>query len=94
MLESVIESYLVKRMNKIGGKCIKLNAALYEGIHDRLCVFPNGMVSFCELKAPGKRRRKLQVIWHQNMVAMRQISVKIDSRPRVDAHIKYMLNLC
>lgn len=50
MLESKHERDLRNAVVEAGGLCIKLPAALYRGIPDRLILLPGGKVFFVELK--------------------------------------------
>lgn len=49
---------------------MKLPAIHNAGLPDRLCLFPGGEVVFVELKAFGKKPRKIQVLMHQKLKAM------------------------
>lgn len=60
MLEKDIEKKLCEEVNKVGGKCLKLISPSWAGIPDRLVLMPKGRLGFVELKAPGKKPRKLQ----------------------------------
>ena len=60
MLEKQIERKLCDEVNKLNGMCLKQNGIA--GIPDRLVLLPNGRCAFVELKAPGEKPRKLQVI--------------------------------
>ncbi|UZQ49093.1 VRR-NUC domain-containing protein [Clostridium kluyveri] len=60
MLESVIEKRLKKEIEKIGGKALKFVSPGMSGVPDRIVLMPQGRIVFVELKAPGKKRRKLQ----------------------------------
>lgn len=60
MLEKQIERKLCDEVDKLGGMCLKQNGIA--GIPDRLVLLPNGRCAFVELKAPGEKPRKLQVI--------------------------------
>ncbi|ADK16693.1 VRR-NUC domain-containing protein [Clostridium ljungdahlii] len=60
MLESVIEKRLKKEIEKIGGKALKFVSPGMSGVPDRIVLLPHGKIIFVELKAPGKKRRKLQ----------------------------------
>ena len=60
MLESVIEKRLKKEIEKIGGKALKFVSPGMSGMPDRIVLLPGGEIVFVELKAPGKKRRKLQ----------------------------------
>jgi hypothetical protein len=67
LLESRVESYLRKKVKEIGGRCIKLSAEFEGGIPDRMCLFPTGLVIFVEVKAPGEKPRKLQLVYHRKL---------------------------
>lgn len=60
MLESIIEKYLVSEVKKQGGTAYKFVSPGHAGVPDRICLLPNGMVFFVELKATGKTTRPLQ----------------------------------
>ena len=59
-LEKVIEEYLRKEVAKIGGKAYKFKSEQNNSVHDRMCVLPEGVVYFVEVKRPGKAPTKLQ----------------------------------
>lgn len=58
ILERDIEKKLVSEVTKRGGMVIKQNGL--DGIPDRLILAPLGLCAFVELKAPGRKPRKLQ----------------------------------
>lgn len=60
LLESVIERKLKKQIELIGGKAFKFVSPGVSGVPDRIVLLPHGRIVFVELKAPGKKRRKLQ----------------------------------
>ncbi len=60
MEESRIENYLKKQVEKMGGKAYKWNPTGVIGVPDRMVLLPGGKVIFIELKAPGKKLRKIQ----------------------------------
>lgn len=60
MLEKYIEQRLVKEVNNIGGLALKFVSTGFDGVPDRLILFPTGKMAFIELKAPGKTLRPLQ----------------------------------
>lgn len=70
MSESSIEKRLVTEVERVGGWCLKLPAIHNAGLPDRLCLFPGGEVVFVELKAFGKKPRKIQILMHQKLKAM------------------------
>lgn len=67
------EKYLERKLKLIteskDGMCIKLPAIHLRGIPDRLCILPNGVVFFAEIKTTGKKPRAIQVIM-QNRIKM------------------------
>ena len=60
MLEKQIERKLTEEVKKLNGMCLKQTSLA--GIPDRLVLMPGGKMAFVELKAPGKKPRKLQQV--------------------------------
>lgn len=60
-LESTIEAYLVKRVEALGGYCLK-GAIPGRRFIDRICVFPNGVTGYAEVKRPKKGRKEAHQI--------------------------------
>jgi hypothetical protein len=52
MKEILIENMLVRRVEALGGLCIKVQTIGRRGFFDRLIVLPGGRVVFCEVKRP------------------------------------------
>lgn len=52
VIENDIEQRLKKRVEDVGGKCIKFNAVSEGGIPDRIVILPGGKIIFVELKRP------------------------------------------
>ena len=61
MRESVVEKRFAAEVKKRGGLAVKFVSPGFDGVPDRLVLFPGGKVAFVELKAPGKKMRPLQV---------------------------------
>ena len=61
MLERTVEQRLVEAVRKAGGLCPKFVSPGWDGVPDRIVLFPGGKVGFVELKAPGQKLRPLQV---------------------------------
>lgn len=59
--ESYVERKLTTEAKKRGGLAVKFVSPGFDGVPDRLVLFPGGKVAFVELKAPGKKMRPLQV---------------------------------
>lgn len=60
MLERTIEQRLVEAVRKAGGLCPKFVSPGWDGVPDRIVLFPGGKMGFVELKAPGQKLRPLQ----------------------------------
>jgi hypothetical protein len=61
MRESVVEKYCVDVAGENGFLCYKFTSPSINGIPDRI-VIGHGLIFFIELKAPGKKPRKLQEV--------------------------------
>ena len=59
--EKQIEQKICAAAKKSGGIAMKLVSPGLAGVPDRLLLFPGGKMAFCELKAPGKKPRPLQI---------------------------------
>lgn len=57
--ERDIERKLKKRVESIGGWCLKFLSSV-SGVPDRLCLFDGGRAVFVELKRHGEKPRPLQ----------------------------------
>jgi hypothetical protein len=64
MREKVVEKYLIKRVKKLGGLCIKLLPFVMNGLPDRL-VLARGRVWFVETKAPDGEPSRVQLSVHK-----------------------------
>ena len=65
MREKVIEQKLVAEVKKAGGICPKWVAPGFDGVPDRIAMFPDGKIAFVEVKAPGEKPRPLQRARHE-----------------------------
>lgn len=61
MRESMVEKKLVTEVKKRGGHALKFVSPGFDGVPDRLILFPNGISAFVEVKSPGKKMRPLQL---------------------------------
>ena len=83
MLEKQIERKLYDEVKKIDGMCLKQTGMA--GIPDRLVLLPNGKCAFVELKAPGEKPRKLQLM---RMKQLKKLGFKcyvIDGAEQIDS---------
>ena len=88
MKETAIEIKLKKKIENIGGRCLKFISPGTAGVPDRICLFPGGKVFFVETKAPGKKPRPLQEKRHREL---RQLGFKvlvIDTEDKIEEMLK------
>lgn len=60
MKEYAVEKYLVQKTQECGGICLKFISPGIAGVPDRIIILPGGKIGFAEMKAPGKKPRRLQ----------------------------------
>lgn len=65
MREKAIEQKLVRMVIHRGGICPKFVSPGYNGMPDRIVLFPGGRIAFVEVKAPGEKPRPLQLSRHR-----------------------------
>ena len=65
MRETTVEQKLVSAVKKAGGTCPKWVAPGFDGVPDRIVMFPGGRIAFVEVKAPGEKPRPLQAARHE-----------------------------
>lgn len=70
MREKQIEQKLVQAVRKSGGMCLKFVSPNFDGMPDRLILFPGGKIAFAELKSPGKKPRPLQIARHKTLMGL------------------------
>ena len=85
MREKQIEQKLVQAVRKSGGMCLKFVSPNFDGMPDRLILFPDGKIAFAELKAPGKKSRPLQLARHKILMNLGFRVYVIDSAERIGA---------
>lgn len=90
--EASIERALVQEVKAVGGWCLKLPAVFESGIPDRICLFPGGKVVFVELKAPGKKPRRLQEVMHTRLRDLGYRVEVIDQKNQIRALIKQLIS--
>lgn len=61
MNEKQIERTLVKMVRMRGGLALKFTSPGFDGVPDRLLLFPKGRLAFAEMKATGRTPRPLQI---------------------------------
>ena len=74
MRETLIEQKLVKDTKAAGGIALKFTSPGFDGMPDRVLLFPDGRLCFVEVKAPGKKPRPLQLARHK---LLRRLGFKV-----------------
>ena len=88
MRESTIEEYLRRRVQQLGGRAYKWSSPSNRGVPDRICLFPNALVYFVEVKAPGKKPTPLQTKVIQLFRKWNHTVLVIDTKEKVDKFIQ------
>lgn len=83
MRESVVEKKLSTEAKKRGGLAVKFVSPGFDGVPDRLVLFPGGRLAFVELKAPGKKMRPLQVRRAKQLTALGFRVYCVDSTDKI-----------
>lgn len=87
MKESMIEAYLRDRVKSIGGRAYKFVSPGNDGVPDRLVCLPGGRAVFVELKAPGKKLTRLQILQQKRLKYLDFSVWTLSSEEAVDAFI-------
>lgn len=74
MREKQIEEKLRLSVKAHGGIALKFTSPGFDGMPDRLLLFPKGKIAFAELKAPGEKPRPLQLSRHK---LLRRLGFKV-----------------
>jgi hypothetical protein len=89
-MEKTIESYLRRKIRKLGGIAAKWVSPNLDGVPDRIVLLPGGKVCFAELKDKGKKPTKKQVLRHSQLKALGFAVYVVDSYESVDKAIANM----
>ena len=81
MRESTVERVLQKSIKQQGGWCLKFVSPGTDGVPDRICILPGGVVAFVETKAPGKHIKtgSLQEFWGRELKRLGFPCFEVDS---------------
>ena len=83
MREKHIEQKLTAKVKAMGGMAIKFTSPVMDGMPDRLILLPGGRMCFVELKAPGEKRRPLQIWRAKQLTALGFKAYCIDSMDQI-----------
>jgi hypothetical protein len=65
-----LETYLKRRVESDGGRCLKFVSPGLRGMPDRIVLWPSGTVEFVEVKGSGDRMRPAQRRAHEMLREM------------------------
>ena len=65
MREKYIEQKFRKAVKESGGLALKFVSPGFDGMPDRIVLFPGGLIGFVEIKVPGQTPRPLQISRHK-----------------------------
>lgn len=85
MREKDIEQKIVAAVKRRGGICPKWTSPGFDGVPDRIVLFPMARIGFIEVKAPGKKPRPLQKARHNQLRHFGFKVYVIDSEDQIDA---------
>ena len=72
--EKYTEQKFTKAVKNTGGLALKFVSPGFDGMPDRIVLFPKGRLAFVEVKAPGKKPRPLQIKRHE---MLRRLGFKV-----------------
>ena len=75
MKEKDVENYLVKSVKELGGVAYKFVSPGNAGVPDRICVMPEGLVYFVEVKKPGGCLSQKQ---YNQIVRMKKLAHRVE----------------
>lgn len=91
MTEKQIEQRLVKAVKDRGGLCPKWVSPGWDGVPDRMILFPGGRMAFVEVKRPGEKPRPLQVHRHGQLRALGFTVYVLDNEKQIPEIIREVL---
>ncbi len=88
MREKMIEQKLVRAVKAAGGMAVKFVSPGYDGMPDRLVLFPGGKAAFVEVKATGCTPRPLQSRRHVMLKRLGFLVYVLDDERRIQQILK------
>ena len=92
MREKIVESKFSKAVKAKGGLAVKFVSPSFNGMPDRMVMFPGGRIGFVEVKAPGKTPRPLQRSRHRLLRRMGFLVFVLDSPEQIGGIIDAILS--
>jgi len=88
-LENEVETYLRKRVEAVGGQCVKFIPDYRRGWPDRVVLLPGGVLVWVELKRPrGGRVAAAQRVAHETLRRLGQTVFVVNSKREVDVLLR------
>lgn len=84
MRERDVESYLIKRVESIGFKCLKFIPDQVNGMPDRIIMLPGSRVLWVELKTKGGKLSEIQKLRHAELAKLGQDVVVVWNKEQAD----------
>ena len=72
----------------MGGLALKFISPGYDGVPDRIVLFPGGRIAFVEVKAPGKTLRPLQIRRKRQLESLGFKVYVLDAAEQIDEILK------
>ncbi|MFB6473328.1 VRR-NUC domain-containing protein [Paenibacillus glucanolyticus] len=91
MRERIVETYLREQVKAAGGIAYKWTSPGNSGVPDRIVILPGGITVFVELKAPGGKPTKLQLVQHKRLRELGCDVRVIDSKEQVDSFLEELV---
>jgi len=91
MREKQIERKLVSAVKAAGGIAPKFVSPGYDGMPDRLLLFPGGRIVFVEVKAPEKKPRPLQMARHRMLIRLGFKVYILDAETDIEKIVKEVM---
>ena len=88
--EKAIEQYLCRQIEKLGGEAYKFVSPNRRAVTDRICVLPNNIIVFVELKSEGLRPSDAQFRELQRLRTKGVWAEWVDKKIKVDILIEYI----
>lgn len=91
ILESEIESYLIERVEALGGLCLKLRDAGRVGFPDRTVIWPAygfARIHFVELKTIGGGYERGQERYHRDLRKVNATVFTLWTKKQVDDYVR------
>lgn len=92
MREKIVESKFSKAVKAKDGLAVKFVSPSFNGMPDRMVMFPGGRIGFVEVKAPGKTPRSLQRSRHRLLRRMGFLVFVLDSPEQIGGIIDAILS--